>query len=132
MANEFINPPSIHPPGHWTHVVRASGGTTVYVAGQLGVTPDGTLLAGLDAQAPQAYVNLRAALAAAGATARDVVKETVYIVGWDFNPEKLKSLRAAREETYGGRYPASTLVGVQSLGRKEYFIEVEAVAVVGP
>ncbi|MBI3783307.1 MAG: RidA family protein [Deltaproteobacteria bacterium] len=88
------------------------------------------MLEGLEAQAPQAYRNLEAALAAAGATPKDVVKETIYIVGWDHDPSKLASLRLAREQTFGGRYPTSTLVGVQSLGRKEYCIEVDAVAVV--
>jgi 2-iminobutanoate/2-iminopropanoate deaminase len=85
---------------------------------------------GLDRQAPQAYQNLSAALEAAGATPSDVVKETIYIVGWDFDVKKLESLRQVRERFYQSKYPASTMVGVQALGRKEYRIEVEAVAVV--
>ena len=130
MANEFINPDSVHPPRAWTHVVRATGQTTIYVSGQLGVLPSGVVLDGLEAQAPQVYRNLGAVLAAAGAKPRDVVKETIYIVGWDHNPDRLQSLRAAREQFFGGRYPASTLVGVHALGRREYFIEVDAIAVI--
>ncbi len=131
MANEFLNPASIHEPRRWTHVVKATGGTTIYVSGQLGIALDGTVLDGLDAQAPQAYENLRGALAAAGATPGDVVKETIFIVNWDFDLTKLSSLGWARESMFAGRYPASTIVGVQALGRREYMIEVEAVAVIG-
>ena len=125
---EHLDPTTIHKPRGWTHVVKATGGSTVYVSGQIGVTPDGTVLAGLEAQAAQAYANLRAALAAAGAAPEHVVKETIFVV--DYRPEKAMALRAPRVELWGSRFPASTLVGVQALGRTEYLIEVEAIAVI--
>ena len=89
---EHLDPTTIHKPRGWTHVVKATGGSTVYVSGQIGVTPDGTVLAGLEAQAAQAYANLRAALAAAGAAPEHVVKETIFVV--DYRPEKAMALRA--------------------------------------
>lgn len=125
---EHIDPTTIHKPRAWTHVVTATGGTTVYVSGQIGVTSDGTVLAGLEAQAKQAYANLRAALAAAGATPQHVVKETIFVV--DYSPHKAMALRDPRVELWGSKFPASTLVGVQALGRAEYLIEVEAIAVI--
>jgi len=130
VAKQFLNPVAIHKPRGWTHVVTAAAGTTVYVSGQIGMTPEGKVLEGLDAQAQQAYANLKAALAAAGATPADVVKETIFLVQWDFAPDKLESLRRAREPLFGERYPASTLLGVQALGRREYLVEVEVVAVI--
>lgn len=130
MTKTFLNPAAIHQPRSWTHVVKATAGTTIYVSGQLGITPDGQVLDGLEAQAPQAYANLEAALAAAGARPSDVVKETIYVVKWDHDMRKLESLQRARQVMFGDRYPASTLVGVQSLGRREYCVEVEAIAVI--
>ena len=115
---ERIQPTTIHKPRAWTHVVKATGGTTVYVSGQIGVAPDGTVAEGLEAQAEQAYANLRAALIAAGATPQDVVKETILIVA--YSPEKALALRDPRVELWGDQFPASTLLGVQALGRAEY------------
>lgn len=53
-----------------------------------------------------------------------------YIV--NFNPEvDLPVFRKIRKEFLGDEnYPASTLIGVESLGRKEWLIDIEAIAVV--
>ena len=53
-----------------------------------------------------------------------------YIV--NFNPEiDLPIFRKVRAAFLGNEnYPASTLVGVQKLGRKEWLIEIEAIAIV--
>ena len=66
----------------------------------------------------------------ANATFKDVVKMNTYIV--NFKPETdLPIFRKVRKEFLGTEnYPASTLVGVESLGRKEWLIEIEAIAVV--
>jgi enamine deaminase RidA (YjgF/YER057c/UK114 family) len=43
----------------------------------------------------------------------------------------LPIFRKVRKHFLGNEnYPASTLVGIQSLGRKEWLIEIEAIAVV--
>ena len=66
----------------------------------------------------------------ANATFKDVVKMNTYIV--NFKPETdLPIFRKVRKEFLGTEnYPASTLVGVESLGRKEWLIEIEAIAVI--
>ncbi|NJM79097.1 MAG: RidA family protein [Flavobacterium sp.] len=53
-----------------------------------------------------------------------------YIV--NFNPEiDLPVYRKVRKDFLGDEnYPASTLVGIQALGKKEWLIEIEAIAVV--
>jgi enamine deaminase RidA (YjgF/YER057c/UK114 family) len=126
---EHISPDGISPPMGYTHVVKTSGSTTVYVAGQVARDADGSILGDgdLEAQARKAYENLRTALAAAGASPSDVAKTTAYIVG--YTPELLQQLGAGRGDFFGDRPPASTLVGVQALGRPEFLVEVEAVAV---
>ena len=55
-------------------------GRIVYIAGQLGLKPDGKIAGDFRAQAVQAFENLKAALAAVGATFDDVVKLNNYLV----------------------------------------------------
>ncbi|MBP7401732.1 MAG: Rid family detoxifying hydrolase [Clostridia bacterium] len=67
------------PVGPYSQAVRA--GKTLYGAGQLGLDPATGRLAGdTAAQAGQALRNIEAVLAAAGASMRDVVRMTVYLV----------------------------------------------------
>ena len=64
----FMNPSAIAKPGGYSHVVEATGpGRIVYIAGQLGLKPDGNIAGDFRAQATQAFENLKAALAAVGA-----------------------------------------------------------------
>ncbi len=127
MTLERISPEGVHEARGYTHVVRATGSRMVFISGQVGVTPDGTVADGLEAQARQAFANLRTALAAAGATPADVAKITTFVV--DYSPEKRAAMSAGRGDFWEGEWPASTLVGVQALAIPEILIEVEATAV---
>ena len=114
---ERINPPDLIPPQGMSHVVATRGGTTLHVAGQ-GYTADYQLVGPGDvgAQAGQAFRNVLTALAAAGATWRDVVKATFYVVG--VTPETLEAFITAMHEVLGDDAdpaPASTFVGVAAL-----------------
>ena len=70
MEKKFINPPELSAPRGYTHVVTATGGKMVFIAGQVAWDSKGEVVGkgDLRAQATQAYTNLKAALAAAGAT----------------------------------------------------------------
>ena len=107
-----------------TVVVKTGNFKTLYISGQIG---DG---ANLEAQTITTFQNLEKQLQNCNATFKDVVKMNTYIV--NFNPEAdLPIFRKVRKQFLGNEnYPASTLVGIQSLGRKEWLIEIEAVAVV--
>src|SRR6266851_5363203 len=74
------NPPTLSKPTGYTHVVEASGGKTVYVSGQIALDKDGKVVGEGDmkAQAEQVFKNLQAALGAAGAAFKDVVKMNTY------------------------------------------------------
>lgn len=127
---EHQNPPGLRQPtGRYTQVVTARGAVTVYVAGQVATDAQGTLVGrgNLGAQAAQVLANLRAALAAAGASPADVAKLTIYVVG--FRPESRDALLPELEAMFGDRPPANTLLGVQALARPEYLLEIDAVAV---
>ncbi len=107
-----------------TVVVKTGNFKTLYISGQIGDGID------LQAQTIATFQNLERQLQYCNATFKDVVKMNTYIV--NFNPEiDLPIFRKVRKSFLGNEnYPASTLVGIQSLGRKEWLIEIEAIAVV--
>jgi enamine deaminase RidA (YjgF/YER057c/UK114 family) len=75
------------------------------------------------------WENVRRALAAGGATFKNVVKTTTYVV--NYQPAMRDELRAARLRAMGpANPPAATLVGVQSLAQDDWLIEVEVTAVI--
>ena len=127
---ERINPEGLRRPPTYTPVVKTSGGSTVYISGQVSVDVDGNVVGAGDlaTQARQVFSNMRAALAAVGADFSHVAKITTYIVGYDASMRE--TYGAARAEAMGDALPASTLIGVQALAMPEYLIEVEAIAVV--
>jgi enamine deaminase RidA (YjgF/YER057c/UK114 family) len=108
-----------------------TGSRHVYVSGQVGQLSDGSFVeGGLRAQAAQAMRNLQTALAAAGATMRDVVKLTFLVVDWE--PQKVGELFEASIEVFGDDIvpTASTLHGVAALFDPAMLIEIDAVAIV--
>lgn len=128
---ERLNPDALMKPTGYSHVVSVQGGRLVFVAGQVALDRAGNVVGKGDlvAQARQVYANLGAALAAAGAAPRDVVKAVTYVVG--YQPSQLPALREARHAFYGSAEPpASTLVGVQALAREDFLVEIEVVAAV--
>jgi enamine deaminase RidA (YjgF/YER057c/UK114 family) len=131
MEKNFINPPTLAAPRGYSHVVTATGGKMVFIAGQVAFDTKGEIVGkgDLRAQATQAYANLKAALAAAGATTADVVKLNTYVV--NFKSADLPVIREVRSQFFPQEnMPASTLVGVQALAVEGLLIEIEAVAMV--
>ena len=131
MEKKFTNPPTLATPRGYTHVVTATGGKMVFIAGQVAWDVKGEIVGkgDLRAQATQAYTNLKAALAAAGATTADVVKMSTYVV--NFKSADLPVVREVRSQFFPQEnLPASTLVGVQALAVDGLLIEVEVIAMV--
>ncbi len=125
----FHNPPTLPVSVGYSQVAEARGGRTIYVAGQVPLDTAGQLVGPGDpqSQAQQVFANVAAALAAAGATFRDVVKLTVFVVDIGHLP----AIRAARNEHVDtARPPASSIVEVRRLFRDDVLLEVEAIAVV--
>jgi len=122
------NPPELSKPTGYTHVVEATGGKTVYISGQIALDKDGKAVGAGDmkAQAEQVFKNLQAALAAAGATFKDVVKMNTYTTDMSQAP----AIREVRARYFGDVTPASTLVQVVHLARPEFLLEIEVIAVV--
>jgi reactive intermediate/imine deaminase len=130
-ANRFSNPPTMPATRGYTHVVETSGpAKTIYISGQLGMTPDGKFAGGqgdFRAQAKQAFENLKLALAHAGADFSHVVKITVFFTDIS-NLQTFFEVRNAYVNTAAP--PASTAVEISKLARPDALFEVEAIAVV--
>src|SRR5262249_61817814 len=102
----------------YTHVVETGGpARTIYLAGQLGMTPDGKFAGGAGdfrAQATQAFENVKLALAAVGATFEHVVKVTAYFT----DMTHLQTYFEVRDRYVNAKAPpASTAVQISKLAR---------------
>jgi len=132
MEKKYINPDTLMMPRGYTHVVTVSGAAKmVFVSGQVAIDKEGKLVGpgDLKAQIIQAGANLKAALAAAGATPADIVKTNTYIV--NYKQSDYSAMREARASLFPtGEPPASTLVGVTSLAVDGLMVEMEAIAAV--
>lgn len=126
MAANHINPDGMAKPTGYTHVVEVTGsGRTVYISGQLGLTPDGALAEGFRAQAEQAFTNLETAMASVGGGLEHIVKVTYFLTDIGYLPvmREIRNQRFTR-----GPLPASTAVAITALALPDAVFEVEAIA----
>jgi enamine deaminase RidA (YjgF/YER057c/UK114 family) len=127
-----LNPPTMEKPPGYSHIVEVTGPSRViYFAGQLGVEKSGAFAGApgdFKAQAVQAFENLKAALAAAGASFEHLVKINNYLVDIGRNMADFREVRD--RYLIASALPASTTIGVPALARPGGLFEIEAVAVV--
>jgi enamine deaminase RidA (YjgF/YER057c/UK114 family) len=124
-----LNPEALPANAAFSYGVRVDGNAdTVYVGGQNGVRPDGTIADGIGAQAEQAFENLQTVLQAAGASLENVVKWTVLAV----QGQPLEEGIAAFQNVWGDRPnpPAISVAVVAGLANPRFLVEIEAVAAV--
>jgi 2-iminobutanoate/2-iminopropanoate deaminase len=125
------NPDTVAAPmGTYSQAVRVETGDAVWihVSGQIAIDLEGNLVGPGDvrAQTRQVFENLKAILAANGATFADVVKIGTYLTTLD----DLAGMREVRGEYLTAEPPASTAVQVVALVVPEALIEIDLVAVV--
>src|SRR4029078_4075989 len=118
-------------PRGYTQVVETTGpGRTIYLSGQLGMTPGGAFAGapgGFRAAATQCFGNLTPGLAWVGAGFEHVVKLTNFFVDMAHLPVFFE----VRDTFVNAKAPpASTAIQVGSLARDGALFEVEAVAVI--
>ena len=123
---QYISPDSLPPSRGYSQVVKA--GSTVYIAGQVGITIDGSVASKDDAsaQARQIWHNLEAAVTSAGGTLENIVKTTTYVT----DIGHAAAARQVRGELFPTNPPTSTLLVVSQLASPDYLMEIEAIAVV--
>lgn len=121
-------PDSIHPPfARYAHGVEvAPGARMIYCAGQVGITADGTIPEGVEAQTTLALENAEAILKDAGMDRANIVRFSAFVTG----REHLPGYMAARDRFIAdlAEPPASTLMIVSGFARPEFLVEVEIIA----
>ena len=120
-----INPAGLSTPNGWTHVVVASGGRTIYIAGQTPADKNGSVAKSVREQATQVFENLNTALATAGVGFEDVVQANYYMV----DIADVPIMHEVRARYITSDFPASSLVEVKRLARDEFRLEIAAIAV---
>lgn len=98
-----------------------------FISGQVAWRSDGQPVPEtLAAQADVVVGNARAALAAVGASAKDLVMVRVYLV--NLTSERLEVLMPRLHELFDGSRPSLTGVGVAALASPELQVEIEMIA----
>lgn len=115
------------PLSHYTDAVRFND--LLFVSGVAPLDQAGNLVGGDDvvAQTRQVLANLEAILNAAGATAADVLKVTVFLT----DVADRAKINPLRQEWFGDARPASTLIGISELAVPGMRVEIEAIVGLG-
>lgn len=126
MGNRTLDAPAVAPPfGKYSHAVEVPAGQRwLCVSGQVGVTPNGVVARGAQAQCEQAFANLLAILEDAAMGLDDIVRLGVFLV----DAGDVAAYRAVRDRVLDGRRPASTLLVVEALASEEWLVEIEMTA----
>lgn len=109
----------------YSPAVRANG--LVFIAGQVGIRPDGTIPETAEEQIRFAFKRLQAILEHEGLGFENLVELISYHVRID---EQLTTFREVKDEFITSDFPAWTILGVESLARDTLLIEIKAVAAV--
>ena len=127
MKITHVNPDGLYKSPTFSQAVVAEGGKTIYIGGQNGILPDGTMVGDtLAAQTEQAYKNILEILKTVGASQENVVKQTIFVV----KGQDIREGYAATQKVWGDFPAAISFAFVESLGVPGGLVEIEAVAVV--
>ena len=126
--NREIAPAALaSPAANYAHAVLSEGPSRLlHTSGVVPTAPDGSVPAGVEAQAEQVWSNLLAMLNEADMLVTDVVSVTTYVVVDHL--ASLPAVMAARDRALLGHRAASTLVTVPALARAEWLMEIALVA----
>ena len=134
MSNEAVlrhNPEAVWPVPEsfrsiYAHGVELRGDAgLLFVSGQIGIAPDGSLAPDFAAQCEVAMTNVEAMLAAAAMTHTNIVKLVFYLTRAVDLP-MLGELR--RNRWASSTPPAVTTLVVAALARRELLVEIDATA----
>ena len=129
--HRLLNPETLAPPLGFSHAVVAARGRTVYLGGQAGHRPDGSLAGdGLVEQFDRACANVAEALAAADARPDHLVSLLILATDVEEYRGALSELGEAYRKHLGRHYPAIALAGVAELFDPRARVELIGVAVV--
>jgi enamine deaminase RidA (YjgF/YER057c/UK114 family) len=126
----YSNPAALGAPyGLYSHMAHCEG-PLHFVAGQLAIQEDGSVLGknDLPAQLAEVLSRISAAAASVGLSLENVVQFTTYLAGRELIPEFYK----AREKLFAhlypdGKYPPNTLLAVAGLVEPDLLVEIQAI-----
>jgi enamine deaminase RidA (YjgF/YER057c/UK114 family) len=122
-----INPDGLYKNPAFSQAVVVEGGKTIYIGGQNGILPDGTMASdNLAAQTEQACKNILEILKSVGALQKNVVKQTVFVV----KGQDIRDGYAATQKTWGNFPTAISFAFVEKLAVPGALVEIEAIAVI--
>jgi enamine deaminase RidA (YjgF/YER057c/UK114 family) len=107
----------------YSAAVKAGG--LVFVAGQVGLDPDGSIPAELEAQFVNAFERLKVVLESAGSSLDNLVELVTYHVDL---PTGLRAFMEIKQRYVKAPFPTWSIIGVAALARPELKIEIKAVA----
>ena len=115
------------PPGYAQGIKVTGADTILFLAGQVAYTADGGAAHPGDfkEQARACLQCLKAQVEAGGGTMASIVKVNTYVT----DIRHRSDYAAVREDFFGKKLPASTMVGVTALAHPDFMIEIEAIAV---
>lgn len=117
------------PKGYSNGIVAT--GRTVFVAGQIGWTPEGAFVeTGFAGQFRQTVENTLSVLAEAGAGPEHIVRMTWYVVDKREYLASLRDIGTVWRTLIGPNYPAMAVVEVKGLIEDAARIEIETTAVI--
>jgi len=121
-----ITPPEIAPPAaNYSHATLVpSGARWLYLSGQVGIAPDGTIPDDVAEQTEICFRNIQAILTEADMSPADLVRLNTYLTDAGDRDRYM----AVRDRHVGTPPPGSTLLVVAALANPRYRIEIEAVA----
>ena len=132
MAKQSLNPDSLFNSVQYgfSQIVVAQGSRTVYFSGQVAWDENQNIVGENDlrAQVWQSLRNVETAVSTAGATLNDIAALRIYIVqDW---MDKTAPVSEGLKQFFPESPPTATWIGVQSLARPEFLIEIEGTAVI--
>jgi len=128
--NRVLLPEGWPRPKGYSNGVEATG-RMVFVAGQIGWTPEGAFEeTGFAGQFRQTLENTLAVLAEAGAGPEHIVRMTWYVVDKREYLNGLRDIGAVWRSLIGPHYPAMAVVEVKGLIEDAARIEIETTAVI--
>jgi 2-iminobutanoate/2-iminopropanoate deaminase len=109
----------------YTHGTLVSGaGRTLFISGQPPWTTEGEIPADFAGQCRLAWDNVKAVLAAADMTVRNLAKVTIYL-----SDRRYRALNSEiRAEALGDHRPAVTII-ITGIYDEKWLLEIEAIAV---
>jgi enamine deaminase RidA (YjgF/YER057c/UK114 family) len=127
----ILQPPGWATPRGYSNGIAVTGGTTVFVAGQIAFNSENVIQEKTFAgQFRQTLKNTLAVLAEAGAKPEHIVRMTWYITDKKAYLGAIKEVGAAWRELIGRHYPAMAVVQVVALVEDEAKVEIETTAVI--